>query len=66
MGLTYLAPFFLLSLFFGSTSLVAGSNSGFNTPLNGWYKYACTAENIKVRFRFFFNKKLSDEEMVKE
>ena len=27
-------------------------SSGFNTPLNGWYKYACTAENIKVIILF--------------
>ncbi len=33
-------------------------SSGFNTPLNGWYKYACTAENIKVLNHKVFTKKI--------
>ena len=49
MELTYLLPVLMLCAI-GTPGVNSGSASGFNTPLNGWFKYACTAENIKVDY----------------
>jgi hypothetical protein len=43
----------IVLILFGVTVVsVVSSDASVITPLNGWIKYACTAENIKVRSSF--------------
>jgi hypothetical protein len=43
----------IVLILFGVTVVaVVSSDASVTTPLNGWIKYACTAENIKVRSSF--------------